>query len=863
MKKLVYSLTFIFLCSGTSWAQLSGARIVPSANYPDLKTVADSLNAYGVGSGGISFMLQGGSTFEETPIEFTATGNIDDQIYIGWDGIGDKPVVNFEGTNADGEAGFTISGADYYTLSGFAITNSNSNLEIGILINNLNDQDGAHYNTVKNVDITLDKLNAYQTVGISVSAGTAPTQFEGNNHYNKFYNNSISNLWIGYHFDGATSTTEFMSVGNEVNSQDGGESIIFDIVMAGVSAEDQHGFTISNTTIRDVTRIGTGNTAPAAIATSSGNSSEMLTNEIIISNNTIENMTSSFTSIFGMYLSARKVTYQIYNNKIDNVTATGGGTNTADGIMVLASTVVTNIYNNMISGIAAPASAVSNNAATRGITVRTYDLANVFYNTVVLEYEATEPANSSAAFMMYNNSDPVLLRNNIFINKTTLPEDATGRVTAFYKRNNTVAGITEQSDNNIYYAGIPGPQNTIYYGHNSTTPALHETLEDYKIFASTFDQNSFTEDVQFVSPDDLHILASANTVARNNATPVTDPIEITTDIDGTIRDSATPDIGADEIASELPDVAINPNPTDGELEVSVDLDQLSWEFYTSAEFTTPEAFLVYFGESSDFEGATPVATVLWEDGVTNYSVSIDPLESQTDYYWQVVPTTDLVNGETPETVTVWMFSTESQVLLYPNPAENPSPTDGEILDLPEDHVLLFQWDYNPSPNHSLPVYFAIYGAGDILADEWQIPMATVDYNEGQISYEIEFTDHPNFTYEELYSNHWKIVPVAADDIASPDVPVWEFTFDETIGLNELTSEGTLIYPNPANDFVNIEPGFEGNYEVILYDLQGRLIKHFGENRGNRNLNISTVQTGAYQLVIKQGDLRFGTLIKIK
>src|SRR5690606_27865311 len=175
---------------------------------------------------------------------------------------------------------------------------------------------------------------------------------------------------------------------------------------------------------------------------------------------------------------------------------------------------------------------------------------------------------------------------NIFINKTTLPEDATGRVTAFYKRNNTVAGITEQSDNNIYYAGIPGPQHTNYYGHNSTTPALHETLEDYKIFASTFAKNTITGDVQFVSPDELHILASANTVARNNATPVTEPIEITTDIDGTIRDGATPDIGADEIASELPDVAINPNPTDGELEVSVDLDQLSWEFYTSAEFTT-------------------------------------------------------------------------------------------------------------------------------------------------------------------------------------------------------------------------------------------------------------------------------------
>ncbi len=520
MKHLFSSLIFILSLSGSAWAQLAGERTVPSDDYPNLQTVADSLNIYGVGAGGVNFMLQGGSTFEEMPIEFTASGNADDSVHIGWDGMGEKPIVNFDGTEADAEAGFTLKGVDYYTIDGIAVTNSNSNLEMGILITNIDTADGAQNNTVKNVGISLDKLNEFQTVGIAVMAQVEPSEIDGNNNNNKFFNNSISNVTIGYSFDGNTSTTSFMAVGNEVGIEDGGESNIFDIVLAGVTASDQNGFTFSNTHIRDLTRIGDGSTAPAAIATSSGNPSDSLTNEIVISNNTIEDMTSSFTSIFGMYLSARKVTYQVFNNKINNVTATGGGGNTADGIMLLASSAIANIYNNMVSGIAAPASAVSNNAATRGITVRTYDQANVFYNSVLLDYEATDPAHTSAAFCIYNNSDPVQMRNNIFVNKTTLTEDATGLVTAIYKRNNTWAGIMTESDNNIYYAGAPDPQHLIYYGNNSSAPNVLQTIEEYKIAADSLDQNSYTENVPFLANDDLHVSASANSVASNNGSPV-------------------------------------------------------------------------------------------------------------------------------------------------------------------------------------------------------------------------------------------------------------------------------------------------------------------------------------------------------
>src|SRR5690554_4050240 len=275
MKKTFYSLFFILLFSGSTWAQIAGERTVPSDDYPDLQTVADSLNLYGVGTGGVSFMLQGGTTFEESPIEFTTGGTADAPVYIGWDGEGEKPTVNFDGTESERDAGFKLTGVSFITLDGINITNPNSNLEVGILITNYDGANGSSDNTIKNVDITLDKLNEFSATGISVVADSIPSDFMGNNHNNKFYNNRIFNVGIGYSFDGNTSTTDLMSVGNEVGIEGDGESLIQDLVLAGVTARDQNGFNFSHTTIRDLLQ--TESSSPAAISTSSRNPSDQLT----------------------------------------------------------------------------------------------------------------------------------------------------------------------------------------------------------------------------------------------------------------------------------------------------------------------------------------------------------------------------------------------------------------------------------------------------------------------------------------------------------------------------------------------------------------------------------------------------------
>jgi hypothetical protein len=687
MKQFLVICLTLLLAPFYSMSQLTGSFDVPSSNYPNFQAVVDSLNTYGVGANGVDFIISGDQTFNETPLTLTASGEQNGRINISWDGQGAKPILNFTATAAASEAGITLLGSDFVTIDGLDIRSADGLLEQGIYLTNASATDGAHFNIVSNVDITLDKENVNQTEAFRVSPAIEAVTIEGSTNNNHFYNNSIQNTFIGYSFGGNNSNTQLMSFGNEVGTEGDGASTISDIVMCGVLMDDQNGFRLFNTTIQDLTRIGSGTTAPAAISTMSGNPSEPLTNEFEIFNNRIESIASSFTSSYGMYLSARKSTHNVYNNVITGVTATGGGSNTADGIMVFATDVTANIYNNMISDIAAPASALSGNAATRGINIRTFGTAQIFYNSVLLQYTATNEAHTSAAMCVYNNDDFVDMRNNIFVNLTTLPDNPSGIATALFKRTPALDNIAQSTDNNIYYAGTPSENNTIFYGYSSTSPAIDQTLSDYQTRAGNFDQNSLTENVPFVGSDDLHIQPLEITQARENASLITDPFVISEDIDGTERDSQTPDIGADEIANPYPNQVENMIPTATDTAIiylrgSSDeyVNVLSFDFYPDEQYTTPVAFKIYHW-SQDETYLTGRETIInYVEGQTHYEIetseALDPLCEETSY-WTIIPTVDIDNGpETPDTEEISFYITCSSSInendnigfrIYPNP----------------------------------------------------------------------------------------------------------------------------------------------------------------------------------------------------
>ena len=78
---------------------------------------------------------------------------------------------------------------------------------------------------------------------------------------------------------------------------------------------------------------------------------------------------------------------------------------------------------------------------------------------------------------------------------------------------------------------------------------LRVTLTAWQTANSTLNANSVNQPVTFMGTDDLHLITGAN----NLGTPIS---SVTTDIDGDVRSTTTPDIGADEYTPIADDARI-------------------------------------------------------------------------------------------------------------------------------------------------------------------------------------------------------------------------------------------------------------------------------------------------------------------
>lgn len=857
MKRTFTFLFALLFVSVSLMGQITGTRNIPSTNYPDLSVAADSLNQFGTATGGVTFILAGDAVYNHSmPINFTATGTTDAPIIIEWDGAGERPVLNFTATIASSEGGLVFSGSDYITLDGLDIRNPDGLLENGILFVNASGTNGCHNNLVQNTHITLNKTNPNQTSGVMLNAVTAPTSFDGAMNNNQFVDNVIINAAFGYYFEGNTSTVELMSNGNLVGGTEEGESLIDDIVFCGVYFRSQNGGTIHGTTISNMVRIGDGTTAPAAISTTSGNPTGILTNHFNIYDNHIVDAHSSFTSIFGMYINARKSVHNIYNNTLHNITATGGGNNTATGIMLFGTDVDAYIYNNMISGVAAPSSELSTAPVSKGIEVRSFSSAYIYHNTVMLEYDALSPLHHSAAFYLNNNTSPVDLRNNIFVNLTTPNLGSTGYMAAFFKSTNTFTNLDASTDNNLLYAGTPGTNNPLFFGYNSSAPMIALTLEEYQLAAATIDQTSFSEDVAFLGNDDLHIDPLANSVVRGNAQPVTEPIVVDFDIDGFTRDGETPDIGA----QELPEITLllpqNPYPENYATVVSVNLVHFGWEYLNEPNTLEPAGFHLLLATDAAFENTVDLFEP-WVPYVSGqhaylYSLPETPLfDFETVYYWKVIPS--LSAEEVPEAPVVdpWTFTTEMETFDYPVAATDPEPAD-QAIDV-EAELTTLAWEYEHDPAYALAAGFHIYiGQTEDLGEEDLIGWA--DFIEEKTGYTFTFSDGSELLpYESEW--YWKIVPAIDQELGpvAPDAVVWSFTVesDPNVGIDDQQDFLPVFFPNPVQDRLNVRSTEAGILKV--FDITGKKLMEITLQPGLNTVDMNGFPKGILLVQLISGN----------
>lgn len=96
-------------------------------------------------------------------------------------------------------------------------------------------------------------------------------------------------------------------------------------------------------------------------------------------------------------------------------------------------------------------------------------------------------------------------------------------------------------------------------------------------------------------------------------------------------------------SESYPQNAENPNPEDRAEGISVGMQKVSWEYHSVPQHVDPVGFRVYMNTTGQFGANAPYVWVDYQEDETEYSSSDVlplPLDSETTYYWRVIPTTN-------------------------------------------------------------------------------------------------------------------------------------------------------------------------------------------------------------------------------
>jgi len=514
------------------YAPLSGTLTIKkdgSGNFGNLTDAINDLNHCGVGTGGVTFLVEADDIFEEELPEITATGTASDPIVFKTsDNTKTNPVVKSNGSAASDDAAFKIAGGDYITFDGIDVEIlSGTDLEYGYYFYNPSGINGTQHNTVKNCSITLNKTNT-NSVGILqlIQTSVNPTSADGANSFNKYQNVTISNVYfgiklLGYDVSGNDPLyDDACEVSNCTISDFGGSNLR----AAGIMAWSQKNSNYFNNTILGGTT--TLRTYGIYIAEySNGN----------IYDNRVYNLYGTDIHVVGIRTYAAN--FNIYNNKVSDVE----GIKMATGIECYGGT--SSIYNNFIYDIKAPSgnSTANGYPSVRGISARaTSGTQTVYYNSVYIAYYSSNSGNESTCLYLENaNAD---LRNNIFENNTDATTGTRANV-LYFKGASDLANLSANTNNNCYYNGIANTKYALAYDEANSVDYLD--LSAYQS-ASPGDVNSIEENPPFKStssPYDLHIDVTQTTGISNGGVPISG---YTTDFEGDTRNATNPDMGADE-----------------------------------------------------------------------------------------------------------------------------------------------------------------------------------------------------------------------------------------------------------------------------------------------------------------------------
>jgi PKD repeat protein len=353
---------------------------------------------------------------------------------------------------------------------------------------------------------------------------------------------------------------------------------------------------------------------------------------------------------------------------------------------------------------------------------------------------------------------------------------------------------------------------------------------------------------------------------------------------------------------DVPSCSSPVNPTDGQANVLV-TSNLQW-----AEVTGATGYNLYFGTNNP---PTNLVNGTNLGNVTTYAPSGN-LNYSTTYYWKIAPYN--ANGSAIG-CSVWSFSTEAS----PNTSVQLSYSDFEsgtgiwtigggdcsrytggtyasggsaAMDIQDNSGVSSSFYLTNGVNVSTPGYVQI----DVKFDFIAISMdASEDfwvqyYNGSSWSTVATYSQPTNFSNGTFYQANVSIlesaytfptnmkirfmcdasdnnddvyidnVIITASTVTSPNNYLIPLTGPQEAitGTNSEGNEAYSIYPNPANNELNIN--IKGNQvaEVFINDMQGRVVYHGILNNGQAILQLEGFKTGVYSVLLITKDESFKT-----
>jgi hypothetical protein len=629
-------------------------------DYLSFTEAITDLNNRGVGTGGVTFMAAG-VTYSETPPDITASGTASNPIMFTSMTI-THPVITPSGAVLPNA--LCVMGGDYITFNNIDVEGP-SNLFRAFELTALENNPVTHV-TIQNCSIHYASVAGMFLAGIQTYSNV-----NAQNSYITIQNNTICNVTAGvvisYSYPENTSSNIIIQnniltdinqygiyvlnaintsvTGNQISFMTAASNEIYGIITTGAASSVSihnnaiySGSSISD--LRGITRE-SGNadiyansiTSLSFVATNGSYAFKLMEGSGTCNDNLVAGLVNSGTDEFHGYF-VTQGTNTLSGNEIRNVSSAGirtiginvsGGTNTiknnnihqlnyyagaggqVTGIKIYGGT-SHNVYNNLIYDLQNPNG--TDGLQIVGIKLLTSSAINVWHNTVYLDAISNYPTFYTVAFLIDsgNELDPVLVKNNIFVNCSST--NTNGCAIAYGQTSELTPNIAPGSDNNIYYAGIPDDYHLIAYMGGNTYP----TLDGYKIAAGTVDQNSYTENVPFISavyPYNLHVSSTIPTAVESHGISIP---EVTTDMDGDPRNALTPDIGADEgnfISTDLPPAV--PDVTIHYTNGATPFVWLSWNAVTGATWYNVYVSAVPSDDMTDYTYIGGTTGTNWPD----------------------------------------------------------------------------------------------------------------------------------------------------------------------------------------------------------------------------------------------------------